>query len=99
MAEPAFDSMNLNLGQSFKAACPSITKTFPVWKRRPLMFQEPAFSGLVMLQPSKQYQADGPKITNEFPCLRFQLHLSCHSPLSQQSSPFLTCLLAVAGVI
>lgn len=52
MAELAFDSMNLNLGQSFKGACPSITKTFPVWKRGPLMFQESAFSGLVMLQPS-----------------------------------------------
>lgn len=35
MAELAFDSVNLNLGQSFKGACPSIMKTFPVWKRGP----------------------------------------------------------------
>lgn len=33
MAEVAFNSMVLNLEPSFKGACPSITETFPVWKR------------------------------------------------------------------
>lgn len=67
-------------------------KTSPVWKREPDV-SRPCF---LSCNPAGRWTKDYKCL-----CLHFQLHLSCHSPLSQQFSLFffLTCLLAAARAI